>query len=277
MSLSQENQATQFDNLVQTAQGRPVPVFAGVGSRKTPPEVGLLMAAISRKLTESGWTLRSGAADGADLAFESGVAQDGKKEIYLPYPGFNGSTSSFKKFDEKCYQIASEVHPAWERCSEFARKAHARNANQVLGADLESPADMVICWTPDGAVDAASAKNAGGTRTAIVMAHKRGIPVYNLQRHETCMMFRQWAGEDLIADMGSVLKMEGKAKSGKLPNAPQPATSAQTSFLFRDSNESRKTVLLQPPEVHPAPADAVNPAGTGQDVARRPVFKFRTS
>ena len=45
-------------------------------------------------------------------------------------------------------RIASEVHPAWNKCNEWARGMHSRNCHQILGYDLKSPVDAVICWTP---------------------------------------------------------------------------------------------------------------------------------
>lgn len=70
-------------------------------------------------------------------------------------------------------RIASEVHPAWDRCNEWARGMHSRNCHQILGYDLQSPVDAVICWTPNGKIQ-------GGTATAIRIALKYNIPVFNL-------------------------------------------------------------------------------------------------
>ena len=50
---------------------------------------------------------------------------------------------------------------------------HSRNCHQILGYDLQSPVDAVVCWTPDGNV-------VGGTATAIRIALKYNIPVFNL-------------------------------------------------------------------------------------------------
>jgi hypothetical protein len=159
--------------------------YTGVGSRSTPDHVAALMKEFAACMASSGWILRSGAADGADSAFESGVTNPAQKEIFLPYPGFNGSRSTLVKIPEKCYEIAKTVHPAWERCSSFARKAHARNVLQVLGQDLESPSSFLVCWTADGAIGEKSAgRDTGGTRTAIVLAERNGIPVINVCRPE---------------------------------------------------------------------------------------------
>lgn len=70
-------------------------------------------------------------------------------------------------------RIASEVHPAWDKCNEWARGMHSRNCHQILGYDLQSPVDAVICWTPNGKIQ-------GGTATAIRIAMKYNIPVFNL-------------------------------------------------------------------------------------------------
>ena len=69
----------------------------------------------------------------------------------------------------------TEVHPAWDKCNEWARGMHSRNCHQILGYDLQSPVDAVICWTPDGKV-------VGGTATALKLSMKAGIPIFNLGR-----------------------------------------------------------------------------------------------
>ena len=56
--------------------------YTGVGSREAPEEIILLMTKLSAKLEAQGWTLRSGAADGADTGFENGV--NNEDEYILP-------------------------------------------------------------------------------------------------------------------------------------------------------------------------------------------------
>ena len=53
----------------------------------------------------------------------------------------------------------------------------ARNTYQVLGLDLMSPVDFVICWTPLGRDD-------GGTGQAIRIANAHNIPVYNTRNKD---------------------------------------------------------------------------------------------
>ncbi len=73
--------------------------------------------------------------------------------------------------------IAASIHPAWHNCSDYAKGCHGRNIYQVLGRDLKTQVSFVICWTPEG-------KEIGGTRTAIVLAKRNKIPVYNLAVYE---------------------------------------------------------------------------------------------
>jgi hypothetical protein len=131
---------------------------------------------------EAGYTLRSGGADGADTAFERGFHEKGgKTEIYLPWKGFNKDSvereglpsSPLYRVPDTALELASTIHPAWSRCSSGAKLLHGRNCQQVLGQDLECPTDLVVCWTLNG-------KDSGGTRTAIVLAKSRDIPIINL-------------------------------------------------------------------------------------------------
>ena|SRR5690606_27695755 len=152
--------------------------YAGIGSRETPRDVLELMYRIGYRLASEGWTLRSGAADGADTAFERGCdAAGGKKQIFLPWRGFNRREPEhgrvFAGVGEHALTLAAEFHPAWERCSRGARALHARNGYQVLGPRLDTPVERVICWT-------VGARGGGGTGQAIRIARSRGILIHDL-------------------------------------------------------------------------------------------------
>ena len=155
--------------------------YTGIGSRKTPAEVLAEMSRIAGLLSDAGFILRSGAARGADAAFEAGCK--GKAHIYVPWRGF--SKSPFIRSFEPAvdaYKIAMALHPAWQSISRGAKALHARNCHQVLGDNLNEPSAFVICWTPDGCESQGTrSKDTGGTATAICLAEKRGIPVYNIK------------------------------------------------------------------------------------------------
>lgn len=148
-------------------------IYTGIGSRETPPEIICRMKAIGQSLAVRGWTLRSGGAGGADSAFEDGCdAVNGTKEIYLPWKKFN-KKDGYYHLSDQAFQLAEKIHPAWAACSDGARRLHARNTYQVLGASHDHPSKILICWTSDGV-------EKGGTRTALILAHQYKIPIINL-------------------------------------------------------------------------------------------------
>lgn len=145
--------------------------YAGIGSRKTPESVLNQMTQLAIFLELRGYTLRSGHADGADLAFEHGVREN--KEIYLSWKGFNGSDSQWINPSIDAYHIAKQFHPNWNACKPGARALMARNSHQMLGPMLKQPVEFVVCWTPDG-------QASGGTGQALRIAEAYNIPIYNL-------------------------------------------------------------------------------------------------
>lgn len=144
--------------------------YTGIGSRETPPDILAKMTEISKFLASKGFILRSGGADGADAAFEAGAD---KKQIFLPWKGFNKNKSYFYTPTQECFDLAEKIHPAWDKCSLGAKKLHARNTQQVLGEKLNEPSLFIVCWTPKG-------EASGGTATAIRLAEQNHIPVFNL-------------------------------------------------------------------------------------------------
>lgn len=164
--------------------------YTGVGSRETPTEILKVMRDLAKYLAKRGMVLRSGAADGADTAFEEGcnTVDPSRKQIFLPWEGFNGRKSReqgvFRIEDiymqEKASEIAKHVHPAWDKVSRGARALHTRNVYQVLGPDLQSPSRFLICWAK---VDK-DREPKGGTRTAVMLARQSDVRTYNLALEE---------------------------------------------------------------------------------------------
>jgi hypothetical protein len=147
--------------------------YAGIGSRSTPGHICNAMTRMAAELEHNGYTLRSGGALGADAAFEMGVTNPDHMDIFLPWRRFNGNNSPLHEIHEEAHIMAEKFHPAWNRCSKWARMFHARNCYQVLGKSLSMPADFVLCWTPDGAVT-------GGTGQALRIAQHYNIPIINM-------------------------------------------------------------------------------------------------
>lgn len=146
--------------------------YAGIGSRDTPASVQASFFMLASELGDAGWTLRSGGAEGADQAFESGLSPANPREIFLPWRKFAGNDSPLCTPSAEAFALAAKFHPAWERCSPAARKLHARNMHQVLGTDLNTPVEFVVCWTEGGL-------GSGGTGQALRLAKGRGIPIFD--------------------------------------------------------------------------------------------------
>jgi hypothetical protein len=135
-------------------------IYAGIGSRKTPPEILTKFQAVATLLENRGYTLRSGGAEGADSAFEAGVRQPNMKEILRPRDAHDMSRA-----------LASQIHPAWDQCNDYARDLHGRNVQIILGKDLHEPVMFVIAYTEN--------PEFGGTRTGLEVAKRRQIPIFN--------------------------------------------------------------------------------------------------
>lgn len=169
--------------------------YTGIGSRETPEDIKAAMTIVAFELSKQGWILRSGAAPGADTAFEMGAKaalkfSEGcvKPEIYLPWADFEGRERGWVTRTEpqvEAYAIAAYHHPNWGRLTQGAKKLHARNVHQILGYDVErpQPSSFVICWTSDG-------KGKGGTGQALRIAKSRNIEIYDLYNEKDLTTMR---------------------------------------------------------------------------------------
>jgi hypothetical protein len=157
--------------------------YAGIGSRTSPEDVLHQMREFSFQAANLGWTLRSGGADAADKTFEVGCDDaNGKKEIFLPWRGFNHNVSPLYTPSADSFRIGAEIHPAWQYLKEPQRKLIARNMHQILGKHLAVAVKLVVCYTPDGCESYKTySQKTGGTGTAISLASLNNIPIFNLK------------------------------------------------------------------------------------------------
>lgn len=156
--------------------------YAGIGSRKTPANVLLAMTGIAKELDSIGFTLRSGAAPGADQAFERGT---GSKEIFLPWRGFENHPSLYTEPTEAAIALSRKLFPHFPGVSRGTRALISRNMHQVLGPILyeSPPSEFVVCWTEGG-------KKVGGTAYALKAAEYFNIPIYNLAVEIDCIKLK---------------------------------------------------------------------------------------
>lgn len=154
--------------------------YAGIGSRNTPDSIEPYIEEITKYLNIAGYTLRSGGAPGADSTFEKYATI---KEIYLPWKNFNENKSGLflnsmdQNLVQKAKDIAKMYHPFWIHLSEAGKKLMTRNTFQILGIDLKTPVDFVVCWTQEGRMK-------GGTGQALRISKSLDIPIFNLYNNE---------------------------------------------------------------------------------------------
>lgn len=131
-------------------------------------------------------------------------------EVYKAWHSFNTDSNSFLPFEtpsgyklwpwwdivvtdkeliSKAEDIVSEIHPFWKAekeaiakgeplertMSQGAKSLHTRNVFQVLGKDLKTPSEFLVCYAK---VDKQGVPK-GGTRTAWMIAKEFNVPCFN--------------------------------------------------------------------------------------------------
>ncbi|MYE82137.1 MAG: hypothetical protein F4X36_09920 [Gammaproteobacteria bacterium] len=204
--------------------------YAGVGSRRTPPEILEAMSDIAQTLGDAGTALSTGGADGADKAFETGALRtDAPITVHTPWPGYNGyrpgrdpqtdidivHPNSTASLQGRTYaDLAREHHPYWNRCSRGARALFVRNVSILAGALDDDggtrPVRAVIGYTPNGL---AAGRGAGGPRPPPPAAAARAMPRVNLSRRTP--------PEPNAAALAAVPAIVRDAILGRVPGLPR--------------------------------------------------------
>lgn len=153
--------------------------YTGVGSRSTPQAEQEALFAIAVRLYKAGFTLRSGGAKGADRAFERGA---GEHKII-----FKAKRVPRWAYDEARKHIPPN-RPPFDLMDAHTKALLARDMQQVLGPDGDSPSQFLVCWTPAGLDD-------GGTGYAMRCAVAHGVDVYNLRDREALTRFAAFLNE----------------------------------------------------------------------------------
>lgn len=176
-----------------------VAYWTGIGSRETPEDILRLMTILGKTLTDFGWVLRSGGAQGADTAFYEGckLSENFERAKSMVYISWNGMKSGDTKlwhnpalglYDatryptwEEANQIALKTRGSFERLGKGGIAHHTRNVFQIQGHHLDTLSKFVICWAiPVGKTGAVK----GGTATAVKLARQCKVEVINLYTDE---------------------------------------------------------------------------------------------
>lgn len=171
--------------------------YAGVGSRETPRHVGGKMLWCAAQLAAIGFELRSGGANkkkgasddvvSADLVFEYGCSiKNGHAEIVYPVEPKANKFENFNALSaapsQEQYDIAvkfltdgdNPIIPWFDNMTWMEKRLHARNYWQIVDFS-GGHVDFVLAYSP---LDN-KGEPCGGTRTAIKIAERLGIPVFN--------------------------------------------------------------------------------------------------
>jgi predicted NAD-dependent protein-ADP-ribosyltransferase YbiA (DUF1768 family)/alkylated DNA repair dioxygenase AlkB len=161
------------------------PMYAGVGSRSLGRSRPLarIATALAMRLERAGYGLASGGADGADRAFEKGVALAENKQIFRPgYDATKKLPDGYVVLDGpivgQAAAVAGLVTSGWDVMSGPGRDLHTRNVFQVLGRDMKSPVEFVL------AIPSVNDTRTTGTRQTMAIAAANGIPVFDLTTRE---------------------------------------------------------------------------------------------
>lgn len=136
--------------------------YAGIGNRLISFDTFCALRTMAQQLAKLGWALRTGGADGSDKAFEQGAAiAGGDYVVYRP-----------KDATEEARLVAARFHPYWFALKPYTQNLMARNAQIILGLDLQQPVDTVFVYTVN--------EEEGGSAFAMRVARAYKIPVLNL-------------------------------------------------------------------------------------------------
>ena len=150
------------------------------GNKEAPPEILDRIAQLAQYLESRGFTIRVGGDGPVEDAAEQATQ---KKEVLLPWRGFNDKESATTFPIERAFHIAKMFHPTWEHMKKGVQAILAKNARLVMGNKMMSPATLLLCWTEDGAEDRREVTmKTGLSAHPIRIASGSGVRIFNLGR-----------------------------------------------------------------------------------------------
>ncbi len=168
--------------------------IAGIGSRNLTEEIKTKIEDIMlylNSITNNKLIVHTGDANGSDLCFKANA----KNCIsYLPFKGFNNSTSDKFTVCNKAVTLASFHHPYFDTMKNITKQLMGRNVYQIMSDTFDNIVDCVICYTPDGVEKSkdVTVGKTGGTGLAISLADTIGIPVFNLANSDSIARIKEF-------------------------------------------------------------------------------------
>jgi len=176
-------QRPQFNRQNREEYNGPIELYkayVGTGNREAPADILDRFYKLGKELEQHGYTLRTGAFEGPDQAFEASTS---KHELYIPWKGFNNKESKFSFNTKPSLEIAAMFHPTFDGLKPAIQAFLACNARMLLGKDLKSPALFIVCWSEDGAETTKDRiSKTGNVGHLIAIASAMKIKVFNFAR-----------------------------------------------------------------------------------------------
>lgn len=167
--------------------------YVATGNKDAPPDIQEQMRQAALELEKLGYTMRCGGMDGMEDFIEKTVS---RKEIHLPWKGFNDKDSKFTFTPNAAKELASKLQPGFEGLKPVIQTFLAKNVRMIMGKDLKSPAMFMIVWTEDGAetLQEKTVKT-GNSGHAIAVACTVRIPVFNFGKPGAYDRLKRYLGQ----------------------------------------------------------------------------------
>ena len=176
--------------------------YTGIGSRTAPEWAQALATEIARKLSTT-HIVRHGDAAGMDEAFSLGSG--GREEIWAPWKGFRKderTSRTRQRVQSPAQQVESGnmliregICPHFFKMKPSIQALFARSVFQITGqrsdiGECDPLSEFVVYWAPEdskGNID-------GGTRIAVYLARRLGVPTINIAIPEQVNPFLEELG-----------------------------------------------------------------------------------
>lgn len=161
-------------------------MFTVMSHGDVPGEAVILIEQISKLLISKGFTFRYDGNNQDKLSTQAYIASKQRCEIFLPWKGFNKEvTGKLNRPSATAYGFASSLHRAFNKIPPTVRAIVARNVHVILGDECNTPVNLFITWTSDGAEVSKDVKfeTTGNASFFINACDTLDIPVFNLKNN----------------------------------------------------------------------------------------------
>lgn len=159
-------------------------MFTVAAHGEVPGETLLMIDQIAKSLHAKGFTYRydGNTLDKASVAGFNACKE--RCEIFLPWKSFNKEVTpkSFKP-TEKAYRYAAGLHKAFNKLPPAIKAILARNIHVLMGDECNTPVNLLLIYTSDGAETKKDIKyeTTGNMAFFIFACEALNIPVFNLK------------------------------------------------------------------------------------------------